>query len=158
MQKTWFIILLFSGVLTFAFFSCQKKGDFIDEDELGTGIHYYPSILNDAYYDTVTRKFFNDTTFSPGQRISFQLKYDSQDSLSRIELWAAETGKKAQKIWDTAYSPAFYSPYQQCDTTYISVKLPVPADTTIASLTLYPKVVTQKGLETQSSVGLKLAP
>lgn len=157
MQKTWLLVLLLCGILATGFLSCQKKGDFINEGELGSGIHYYPSILNEAYYDTITKKYFNDTTFAPGQHISFQLKYKSQDSLSRIELWLAETGKKAKKIWDTPYSPTFYSAYQGYDTTYISVDLPVNIDSTVRSLTLRPKVITQKELNVKSSFELELA-
>lgn len=144
------LLLVISGI------SCEKKGDFIDEDKIGKGIHYYPQILNNTYSDTITNKRFNDTTFIPGQQIAFQLKYKSQDSLSKIELWISETGKKTQKIWETDYSASFYSEYQQCDTTFILAQLPENIDSTVHSLDLLPKVITQKGLVAESTFSLEL--
>src|SRR5690625_2361150 len=108
-NKQSFRRLLFVWFFAIVAISCQKKGDFINEEKVGSGIHYYPVILNDTYYDTLTKKFFQDTVFSRGQKIVFQLKYRSMDSPSKIELWGAETGEKAEKLWETAYSDSFYS-------------------------------------------------
>lgn len=153
-------ILIYTFLLFFVAglnWSCQKKSNFIDEDKLGAGIHYYPDILNELYYDTIAHKYFSDTTFTSGQNIVFKLYYTSQDSISQIELWISQTGKKTQKAWETAYSPSFYSEYQLCDTTFISFALPEDLDSTTQTLILHPKVITQQGLITQSSIELQIA-
>ena len=136
--------------------ACQKKGDFIAEDQLGSGMHYYPVILNETYFDTLTHHYMQDTSFAPGQALIFELKYHSQDSLSRIGLWFSEKGKKAQPAWDTAYSDSFYSEFQDCDTTLVPFVIPEDLDTTITALKLFPRVVTQKGLVKESQFTIQI--
>lgn len=151
---------LFQGILLVIFIaglivSCQKKRDYINEEKIGSGIHYYPTILNDNYFDTLSKQNLQGTTLSWGQNIIFQLLYRSKDSLLRLELWASKDGHKSQKIWSTAYSSSFYSNIQQSDTTYIHYQVPM-SDTTFSSLTLSPKIITKKGLETEEHINFDI--
>ncbi len=143
-----------AGVLLFLIavgLACQKKGDFINENKLGSGIHYFPLLLNESYSDTITHKRFSDTTFSSGQKIIFEIKYFSQDSIDQIELWiSGSDGKKQQKVWSTPYNSNFYSSTQKCDTTFINATLPKLSDTTEKGWVLSPTVVTKKGLSGSS--------
>ncbi len=148
-------IIFFTGMLALGW-GCQKKGDFIDEDKLGSGIYYYPLILNEEYYDTLTHKRFSDTTFSPGQKVIFELKYFSKDSIDRIELWASELGKERQKIWSTPYKSTYYSTTQKCDTTFINCNLPILSDTTRSDIILSPVVITREGLTGTSQFKIEI--
>jgi hypothetical protein len=139
--------LLAAAAVLFCLFSCHKSGDFIDEGKLGNGVHYYPVILNDNLYDTVTHKRLNllDTTFSPGQTLIFELDYFSQDPVGELELWAGKSPGSLKKALEIPYSPTFYSPTKFADTVLFHYELPSGLDS-LSKWFLQPRVVTSAGL------------
>ncbi len=141
-------ILALTGLLFTLILSCQKKGDFIDEDLVGSGMHYYPIILNESFIDTISGKDITKLTLEPGQKLSFQLRYRSKDSLQKITLWERYK-KDSQKVWEIPYDSSFYSETKNCDTIFISYQIPdKTTDTSSFKFTLIPKVITKKGLRT----------
>ncbi|HLR38146.1 MAG TPA: hypothetical protein VK084_08875 [Chitinophagaceae bacterium] len=149
----WFLVSLFFLTV----FSCQKKENFIDEDEIGNGIHYYPNILNDNYIDTFSHDEIEsqDVNFKPGQQISFQLLYRSKDSLKQIELWQ-EVNNDSKKVSKVVFDSSFYSTIQECDTTFLDYQIPEDIDSTLSEIHLIPKIVTHKGLITSDTITVQL--
>lgn len=148
-------LFLVAGML---FFSCKKTDNFIAEDKIENGIHYYPVILNERFFDTVSKKNLNpvDTTFLPGDTLVFELDYFSQDSIDRIELWAGRSPKNLQKAQSTPYKPSFYSKLKGFDTLLISYTIPSGLDTTISTWTIQPRVVTSHTLDAFMNAAITL--
>src|SRR5699024_5955937 len=149
----WFLVSLFFLTL----FSCQKKAHFIDEDEIGNGIHYYRNILNERYIDTFSHNEIEsqDVNFKRGQEISFQLLYRSKDSLKQIELWQ-NMNNDSKEVSKVAFDSSFYSIIQECDTTFLDYQIPEDIDSTLSEIHLIPKVITHKGLITSDTITVKL--
>lgn len=127
--------------------ACSKKGDFINEGAVGTGMHYYPVIISDNLYDTVTGKLLNltDTTFSPSQELIFELDYYSQDPVDSFELWAGKSPSKVSRVSGLSASAGAYSPLKRADTVLFHYTLPADRD----SLNWYvvPRIVTTGQME-----------
>lgn len=138
-------------------FSCNKKGDFINENAVGSGVHYYPVIVNNAFVDTITRKALNatDTLFSPAQEIIFEMDYFSRDLPDSLELWAGKSGGRLQKVLAIPYSGSLYSFTKFIDTVLFVYRLPAGMDTT-APWTLQPRVVTKTGLSSSEEITLRI--
>ncbi|MGH2645501.1 MAG: hypothetical protein ACRDE2_16235 [Chitinophagaceae bacterium] len=122
-------------------------------DKTGNGMHYYPIIINDNLYDTITHKILNltDTTFSPGQQIIFELDYFSQDSIARLQLWAGKSLSSLKLSIDTPFLSVFspnpnYSPTKQIDTFLYHYTIPTTVDSS-AKWVLEPRVITTHGLQ-----------
>lgn len=147
MRKKWNYVLFFVVMLPLFILSCSKKG-FIDEDQLGNGIHYYPLILNNRLYDTVSKKYLTlkDNIFSSGQTLVFEIDYYSRDPISHIELWSGKSGKSLQKIESIPYKPSFYSYTKGLDTTLFSYTLPA-LDSTLTQWLIEPRVITKHTLQ-----------
>lgn len=127
--------------------ACSKKGDFIDEGAVGTGVHYYPVIISDNLYDTMTGKFLNltDTTFSPSQELIFELDYYSQDPVDSFELWAGKSPSGITRVSSLGASAGAYSALKRADTVLFHYILPADRD----SLNWYvvPRIVTTRQME-----------
>lgn len=127
--------------------SCNKKGDFIPEDKIGSGVHYYPVIIDEPFVDTLTGKYLNetDTTFTPGQKIIFEMDYFSKDRADSLELWAGKSQDHLQKVLAIPYNFSLYSTTKGLDTVLFSYTLPQDLDTQ-TKWYMQPRVSTQDGL------------
>jgi len=141
-------IVLALAMVVCCLFSCSKKGDFINEDKTGKGMHYFPLILNTRLYDTITHKFLagRDTTFSRGQEIVFEIDYFSRDEISTIELWEGKTPNDLKKILEVPFQPSFYSPTKFIDTFLYHYTIPAGIDSTVKKWYIQPRVVTEQAL------------
>lgn len=121
--------------------ACTKKGDFVNEAQLGTGVHYYPVILNSRFYDTLSRKYLNltDTVFSPGETLVFGLGYFSRNPAASLQLWAGKSRSSLEKALDITAGPRLI------DTVFFRYTLPVPKDSMVEWY-LQARVVTEAGL------------
>lgn len=153
-MKSLLKILVLLIILSGCFFSCTRKSDFINMDKTGNGMHYYPIIINDNLYDTVTHKYLNltDTTFTPGQRIIFELDYFSQDTISSLQLWAGKSKSDLKLAIDTPFLGVFYpdsnySATKQIDTFLFHYTIPAGLDST-TKWTLEPRVITTHNMQT----------
>lgn len=135
-------------VVLLCLFSCNKKGDFINEQQIGSGVHYYPIIVNNAFTDTITDKLLNltDTTFIPGQKIIFEMDYYSQNPLDSLELWAGKSADQLHKVLAVPYNSSLYSPTKFIDT--VLFQYTIPPDLKPPSRWYFEaKAVTEKGLD-----------
>lgn len=117
-------------------------------------MHYYPIIINDNLFDTITHKYLNltDTTFSPGQQIIFELDYFSQDSISSLQLWTGKSKGSLKLAIDTPFLSVFnpnpnYSPTKQTDTFLFHYTIPAGLDSA-AQWILEPRVITTHNMQT----------
>lgn len=144
-QTLGFLCAVCAWVLVLA--ACTKKGDFINEGAVGSGMHYYPVIISDNLYDTVSGKFMNltDTTFSPSQQLIFELDYYSQDPVDSFELWAGKSPSGIRRVTALAASAGAYSALKRADTILFHYTLPPDQD----SLNWYivPRIVTTGQME-----------
>lgn len=110
--------------------SCSKKGDFIDEGQTGTGHFFYPVIVNDNLFDTLTHKVLNltDTTFSPGQELIIELDFFSRDPVDSLELWAGKSTAKLTKSVALSGQDAGFSATKGIDTVLFTYTLPAGLD------------------------------
>lgn len=141
--------VLFAAILCFSIFSaCTRKSDFIDEGSVGSGVHYYPVIISDNLFDTLTGKFLNltDTIFSPSQQLIFELDFYSQDAVDSFRLWVGPSPGKLVLGGALGSDAAGYSFAKGLDTVLFHCVLPANED----SLDWYivPCVVTVRQLET----------
>ncbi|TAN19803.1 MAG: hypothetical protein EPN37_02975 [Chitinophagaceae bacterium] len=121
----------------------------------GNGMHYYPIIINDNLYDTITHKYLNltDTTFLPGQLIIFEVDYFAQDSVSHLQLWAGKSKNSLQLAIDTPFLSIFYtspnySYTKKIDTFLFHYTLPAGLDSATRWI-LEPRVITTHNLQTR---------
>jgi hypothetical protein len=128
--------------------ACSKQGDFINAGRIGDGVHYYPVILNDNWTDTLTGKRLNqqDTVFSAGQKIAFELDYFSEDSIASLQVWGGGSGRSLEKVVDVPFDPSFYSSTKKADTVLFEFTLPTPKDT-LAPWRIQARVITIKSLD-----------
>lgn len=149
-------LLLLFLLIPFLFSSCKKTEDFISEDKVENGIHYYPVILSSALFDTAAKQYINlnDTLFSPGQEVFLELDYFSQDSLSQIEFWAGQSQNTLQKEGTIPFQPP--SVTKDTDTVFISYTIPSDLDTTVEQWILESRVTTISHFQTQAGVIIPL--
>src|SRR5690242_15868704 len=136
-------LLIITGIMAAA--ACKKENDFINEEATGTGIHYYPDILNQVFVDTLTGKGFQDTLFSEGQQVVFEVNFFSQDSVAAINLYATPPDSARRKVQSIPYDPSFYSALKKADTVFLSYRLPDSLQTNI-KVRLDVEVVTAQSL------------
>lgn len=125
-------------------------------------MHYYPIIINDNLYDTVTHKYLNltDTTFRSGQQIIFELDYFSQDSVSKLQLWAGKSESNLKLAIDTPFLSVFspnsnYSFTKQIDTFLFHYTIPTGVDSS-AQWIIEPRVITTHNLQSAFDATIKL--
>lgn len=128
----------------------------------GNGVHYYPIIINDNLYDTITHKYLNltDTTFAPGQQIIFELDYFAQDSISALQLWAGKSNNSLKLAIDTSLPSAFYpnpnySYTKNTDTFLYHYTIPSGLDSATRWI-LEPKVITTHGMQTGMTATIQI--
>ena len=127
--------------------ACTRKGDFIDEGAAGTGVHYYPVIISDNLYDTLTGKYLNltDTTFSSSQQLIFELDFYSQDPVDSFELWAGKSPSRISRVSALSASAGGYSRTKGADTVLFHYTL--PEEDNPLKWYIVPRVVTTAGME-----------
>lgn len=148
--------ILLGIVIIFSFFSCTKKGNFINEDTMGKGVHYYPIIVYNYFVDTITSKFLNqtDTTFYPDQKIIFEMDYFSRENVKQLELWAGKSQKKLTKALEIPYNSSLYSQTKYIDTVLFQYTIPdKPGSSTWY---LQARVVTEDGLSSSMNATINL--
>jgi hypothetical protein len=152
-----FVKFMTGLVAVLCFFSCHKKGDFIDEQEVGSGIHYYPVIVNNYFIDTITGKSLDqrDTTFSPGQTIVFEMDYFSKEKIRGLELWAGRSMGDLTQVMDIPYDSSMHSFTKYIDTVLFQYTIPPGTDSSSAWY-LESRVVTEKGLRSSLDASLNI--
>lgn len=117
-------------------------------------MHYYPIIINDNLYDTITHKYLNltDTAFSPGQQIIFELDYFAQDSVSSLQLWTGKSKTSLKLAIDTPILSSFYNDpnysfTKKIDTFLYHYTIPAGLDSATQWI-LEPRVITTHNLQT----------
>ena len=140
-------ILLLWSVAT-GVFSCQKRSDFVNEAQLGPGIHYLPQLLNSAYVDTLSGVPIGDSLLYPSQVLVFEVVFRSQDPLASLQLLGSVNGSSFQSIQQVPWTTSMYSQVLQADTAFLRYQVPdsLPASSRIALLV---RLNTQSGLNTQ---------
>lgn len=149
------VMLGFAAI--FCLFSCNKKGDFINEQQIGSGVHYYPIIVTNVFTDTITDKLLNltDTTFVPGQKIIFEMDYYSQNPLDSLELWAGKSPSHLQKALAIPYTGSLYSPTKFIDTVLFQYTIPSTADSS-SRWYIETRAVTDKGLSSSVDAVIRI--
>lgn len=151
-------VLSFLLIFSCLALSCTRKSNFVNMGKTGNGMHYYPIILNDNLFDTVTKKYLNltDTTFSRSQQIIFEVDFFSRDTVSGIQLWAGKSLRNLQMAIDTPFQSGFYSPAKQADTFLFHYTIPAGIDSAAHQWILEPRIVTKSGLQDAFNATIQL--
>ena len=142
--------------IVFLLVACKKNADFVNEDTLGNGIHYYPQILNERLLDTLSGHYTEDTIFEAGQRLTFELLYFSHDSIQDIQLWAGPPTGPIKQIGQLPYDPSFFSYYLGVDTTWFSYVLPDSISPEFSKWHLKAVVTTRRSLNSTFEATIRL--
>ncbi|GAA4307667.1 hypothetical protein [Compostibacter hankyongensis] len=141
-------------LLSVLLFACKKENDFVDEDAIGSGVHYYPDILTQHFYDTTSRYNISDANFPQGGKVTFEVDFRAREGVTLINLYATTPDKVTRQVESIPYSSDFYSSVKQADTLFFSYAIP---DTVAGNrIDLRVEVVTAAGLSTSQTDYVKV--
>jgi hypothetical protein len=111
-------ILLLLVIIT----GCKKSDHFINANSLPTGTYYYPVVLN-TLTDSTDAAVLNGHYYNPGDTVTFELDFYSQDPVSTIDLQAILAGK-SDTVDSIPYTGALYSVQKEADTAMLQYIIP----------------------------------
>jgi hypothetical protein len=111
---------ILSGLLTAA--ACSKNSNFINPGLVPSGVSYYP-VSNNPLVDTATGSLINHAIFFPGDTLTFEVDYYSQDSLQGLYFYAVSPGN-VTLVKSFPYDVSYFSTLKLLDTAVLQYVIP----------------------------------
>ncbi len=101
---------------------CEKQAGFVNQALVPGGVSFYP-VSNNPLIDAATGSSIANGFFFAGDTLTFEVDYESQDTLSGVSLYAG-AGAGLTLVDSLPFQPSDYSYSRQIDTALFRFDIP----------------------------------